>query len=219
MNGNEEQVVYDVVNHFVSKGMMFTAFDVTKAVKKLGCKVYHSEVKHIVKGLKLPDYKKTSKDISAIVFPEADTSIKALVYHPITSDPNNYNPVDLTEADDATTAVKVDSITTAVVDTKKAVVSPDNVHDVVLDRRGRFFVRAGIVSKAGWGAGDSIYLRSVDSIMEFSSDLKFADSTITVDRYKNFLIFEGYFMKAFGKVPEKIRMDVSKKKIVITEYK
>ncbi len=213
MNGNDEQLVYDVVNHFISKNMMFTAFDVTKAVRKLGFKVYHSEVKKLIKALQSPNYTKTLKDISSIVFPDADTTIKAFVYHPTTSNPDNYNPVDLSDADDTATIKAND------VDSSVPVKNPDNVYDVSLDKRGRFFVRAGLVSKAGWGAGDSIYLRSVDSVMEFTSDLKFADSTITIDRYKNFLIFEGYFMKAFGKVPEKVRMEVSKKKIVITEYK
>jgi hypothetical protein len=211
MTGTEEQVVYDVVNHFMSKGLMFTAFDVTKAVRKLDYNVKHFEVKAILKTIDLQNYSKVLKDISKIVF-GSTKPIKALVYHPDGKDADNYNPVDLSDGD--TDAISGNSSTQPV-----NLQNPDNVYDVSLDRRGRYFVRAKLVSEAGFGAGDSLYLRSVDSVIEISNKMGISDSILTVDRYKNFLLFEGYFMKAFGKVPSKIVMEVIKGKITITEYK
>jgi len=216
MNGKEEQVVFQVVEHFMSKGMLFTAYDVTKAVKKLGYPVYHSEVKARLRKLDLGNYTKTLKDISKIVFPGSANPIKALVYHPRTTSPENYNPVDLSDSDsDANTD---DSIQTVVDVIPSNNASPDNVYDVQLDRRGRFFIRAKVVTAAGFNAGDTLCIRAVDSIIELSDKLGISDSLITIDRYKNFLVFEGYFMKAFGKVPHKIMVVASNKKIVITEY-
>lgn len=78
--------VKTVVDGFVAKGYMFTAFDVTKFLRISGSQVKHSEVNSAVKQMfrdsEMPDYLRDVKDVGAPVAP--------FVYYHQNADLDNY---------------------------------------------------------------------------------------------------------------------------------
>lgn len=85
-----ETMIRDTVNGFVAKGYMFTAFDVTRFLRKAGESIRHGDVNDIVKsmyansemGQGLDQYQRDTKDLGKAVAP-------FVYYHPYT-DVNNY---------------------------------------------------------------------------------------------------------------------------------
>jgi hypothetical protein len=216
MNGNEEQMIFDTMNHFIDKGLMFTAFDVTKAVRKLGLHILHNDVKPVVHGFSLPsNYKKKSANLTNIVFGvSSGANLRALVYHPEGSDVNNYTPLDLSD----TNKPQPDNSPNVILSPVQHTSNPDNVFDVRLDNRGRYCVKAKVVSAAGFVPGDTLYVNgSMHGIEVTSVHPGMSDTVLTVDCYKNFLIFSNYFRKCFGNVPSKVLIVVENKKLTIKE--
>lgn len=84
---NTEQKIKDVVNTFVQKGYMFTAYDVTKFLRKGGERIRHHDVQEIVASMyantEMGQYIRETKDVGAPVAP-------FVYYHPY-SDLNNYD--------------------------------------------------------------------------------------------------------------------------------
>lgn len=82
-----DQLIRDTVSEFVSKGYMFTAYDVTKTIRKSGVSLHHSEVNGIVKAMWLSNelgiYQREVVDIGTPCAP-------LLYYHPH-SDIENYD--------------------------------------------------------------------------------------------------------------------------------
>ena len=78
--------VKTVVDEFVSKGFMFTAFDVTNLLRSNGSQVFHSEVNKAVQEMfrhgEMTDYEKDIVDVGAPVSP--------FVYYHRNSDVSNY---------------------------------------------------------------------------------------------------------------------------------
>ena len=86
MNTQTEQVIRDTVSDFVNKGFLFTAFDITRAIRDDGVTAYHSEAKEVVADIfgngDMTDYTRTSVDVGVKVNP--------LVYHHEDADATAY---------------------------------------------------------------------------------------------------------------------------------
>ena len=84
----QNSAVVTVVSGFVSKGFMFTAFDVTKFLRASGSQVKHSDVNSAVKQMyrdgEMDNYLRDTKDIGAPVAP--------FVYYHQNSDLDKYSP-------------------------------------------------------------------------------------------------------------------------------
>lgn len=82
-----EQLIRSAVDGFVQKGYMFTAFDVTKFLRKSGERIRHSDVNDVVKAMyantQMGQYARDTKDVGAPIAP-------FVYYHPY-SDLNNYD--------------------------------------------------------------------------------------------------------------------------------
>ena len=82
-----DSIIRTAVDGFVQKGFMFTAYDVTKFLRKAGERVRHCEVNDIVKSMfansEMGQYKREIKDIGAPVSP--------FVYAHTYSDVNDYD--------------------------------------------------------------------------------------------------------------------------------
>lgn len=83
----QNSMVVTVVDGFVSKGFMFTAFDVTKFIRASGSQIHHSDVNSAVKQMfrdgEMNGYDRAVKDIGAPVAP-------FVYYHP-NSDVDKYS--------------------------------------------------------------------------------------------------------------------------------
>lgn len=84
----QNNAVVTVVDGFVSKGFMFTAFDVTKFLRASGNQIHHSDVNTAVKQMfrhgEITGYDRAVKDIGAPVAP-------FVYFHP-NSDVDKYSP-------------------------------------------------------------------------------------------------------------------------------
>ena len=82
-----DSIIRTAVDGFVQKGFMFTAYDVTKFLRKAGERVRHCEVNDIVKSMfansEMGQYKREIKDIGSPVSP--------FVYAHTYSDVNDYD--------------------------------------------------------------------------------------------------------------------------------
>ena len=152
-----------VVDGFVSKGFMFTAFDVTKFMRASGIQIHHSEVNTAVKEMfrdgEMSNYLRDSKDIGAPVAP--------LVYYHQNSDLDKYSP-DWLENDPSQDKMKNDGddgsgtvagvaqptpssygkASTSPVPVKSAKVTlPNGVHGV--DKEGRLYIAPVVTQSVG----------------------------------------------------------------------
>ena len=88
MDANTESLVKTTVNGFIQKGYMFSAFDVTRFLRKGGERVRHNDTKDIVTEMfgnsEMGMYIRTTKDIGAPVAP--------FIYSHPYSDISNYSP-------------------------------------------------------------------------------------------------------------------------------
>jgi len=82
-----KQMVQKAVTNFISKGFMFTAFDITKLLRATGQKIQHGDVQEAVKEMfrdnEMGQYVRDTKDVGAPVAP-------FVYYHPY-SDLANYD--------------------------------------------------------------------------------------------------------------------------------
>lgn len=87
-DGDSDEViaVKEIIADKISNDIMFTAFDITKELRKNGHKVRHSNIRNIVHGLfyngDITGYTRTITEVNGE---------RPFVYHPISSDASNYN--------------------------------------------------------------------------------------------------------------------------------
>ena len=85
-----ESQIHDVVKALVKQRRMFSAYDISQAVRKLGFKEYHRDMKKIVHrmfdGGEMDDFGRT-----LVKYPSAPT--RAFRYHPPELDPNDFGTV------------------------------------------------------------------------------------------------------------------------------
>src|SRR5262245_19074249 len=92
LDATTQDLINDVVTEFIEQGRMFTAFEVSLAVKDRGAPYRHRNMRDYVHevvfrvGGDRGTYTRTLMDVGA---PE-----QAWVYHPLTSNPYEYVPLD-----------------------------------------------------------------------------------------------------------------------------
>lgn len=253
MTGDEEQVIFDTISLFINKGLMFTAFDVTKAVRKHGLHILHKDVRKLVHSYGFPsDYDNMKVDVVRLLTGSSNNSVpKPILYFPKGSDVNDYIPVDLGDDKGSSSTsdivltdepvFTVDSLINLSKDFDKkhairesglaaawdychpfdttTTTLPDNVFPVNLDNRGRYCVRAKVVSKASFNKGESVFLMCDNGEITISAFASIVvDTIMTVDRYSNLLIFSSYLKKTFGSVPNNLDITIGNRKITIRKY-
>lgn len=94
-NLNIDSAVFTVVQDFINQGTLFTALDVSNAVKQTLPDARHREVREVVRGLFSTDMQLQGWDRTPInVQAEDGTTQTALLYHPIADAWNLYNKYD-----------------------------------------------------------------------------------------------------------------------------
>ena len=201
-------LITDSVNELMNKGSgyMFTAFDVTKAVRKQTTdKVIHEEVKKEVHKMfnngQMPGY---ARNLAALSLP--NNVPQPWVYHPLNSDPTLYNgdptygvlahaQIPTSPALPATPAtpaipatVVIDSITTAA----------DGTYE--FDTTNRLCVPNSLVRQAGMKAGDDVtVLVDHNNDLVLTQDQNLAGHLLTtyvVDKYDNIRVTMATLQKA-----------------------
>lgn len=179
-----ESLVRSTVDGFVSKGYMFTAFDVTRFLRKSGEQVAHHDVNGVVKamfansemGSGADQYQRDTKDVGAKVPP-------FIYYHPY-SDVDNYdqdwintNPTQNGMKNDPVASMPSFSVPVAspatpstpapAVGTSTMTISgitvknlPANVRAVT--KEGRLEIPLTIMLKAGFASNDEAYVHKLN---------------------------------------------------------
>lgn len=131
----------DVVNDFIDKGKMFTAYDVTRAVRSAGIECYHNQVRDIVHTL----YKNQEMDCEYSRNAININGASPYVYHHYMDDPNTYDSNVLTPKDDSNATDQSEKDSTY----------------VFADHRGRIYIGPNFIRKLGVEPGDTVYVYSV----------------------------------------------------------
>jgi hypothetical protein len=176
-----ESLVRSTVDGFVSKGYMFTAFDVTRFLRKSGEQVAHHDVNGVVKsmfansemGSGSDQYQRDTKDVGAKVPP-------FIYYHPY-SDVDNYdqdwinsNPTQNGMKNDpvaslpsfSTPATPVTPVTPVPVTSTMTITGmtvknlPANVRAVT--KEGRLEIPLTVMLKTGFASNDEAYVRKLN---------------------------------------------------------
>ncbi len=151
------QHIHDVVQDWVRQGKMFTAFEVSLAVKERGVRERHRNLREtvheVIFALGGPEgYTRTLMDVGA---PE-----QAWVYHPPSSNPYRYRPLNRTgqdpvEADLPTILTNgVRQPSRLVWDSPRRAAVPDGAYGT--DQRGRLCVPVHFVHQLGVGPGERV---------------------------------------------------------------
>jgi hypothetical protein len=176
-----ESLVRSTVDGFVSKGYMFTAFDVTRFLRKSGEQVAHHDVNGVVKsmfansemGSGSDQYQRDTKDVGAKVPP-------FIYYHPY-SDVDNYDqdwinsnptqngmkndpvaslPSFSTPATPATPVTPVPVTSTMTITGMTVKNLPANVRAVT--KEGRLEIPLTVMLKTGFASNDEAYVRKLN---------------------------------------------------------
>lgn len=174
-----ESLVRSTVDGFVSKGYMFTAFDVTRFLRKSGEQVAHHDVNGVVKSMYAnsemgngsDQYQRDTKDVGAKVPP-------FIYYHPY-SDVDNYDQ-DWINSNPTQNGMKNDSITSMPVAPVAPVATPVGTAGTVgtstmtitgmtvknlpanvraLTKEGRLEIPLTVMLKTGISYSDEAYVR------------------------------------------------------------
>jgi bifunctional DNA-binding transcriptional regulator/antitoxin component of YhaV-PrlF toxin-antitoxin module len=148
----------DIVAEWVRDGKMFTAFEVSLAVKEEGVHERHRNMREYIHqaihnaGIARGDYSRTLMDVGA---PE-----QAWVYHPVGSNPYEYEPLDRTGHD----RVKVprSALPRGLRNPARLVMGPSGTLSAIpdgaygTDQRGRVTIPVSLLDAIGVGPGDRV---------------------------------------------------------------
>lgn len=209
-----QSIIEKTLEFLVNKGVMFTAFDVTKAVRKLGENVLHKDVKTFIVTSEqtiLKNYNKTLTNIGNLVFGDPTVNVKANIYHPVNSDINSYNPLDLSD--------------TNTINNKS---NSDSKSNLKFDKRKRFQVNSSILNKAGivpfeklsysYSEPNCLIIKEFDH-NETNKNMLAGETilTVTSSNRNRIYIYESTFKRFFGKIPNNIRFEPHDKLVKIYE--
>jgi len=148
----------DIVSQWVRDGKMFTAFEVSLAVKEEGVHERHRNMREYVhqaihnSGIARGDYSRTLMDVGA---PE-----QAWVYHPVGSNPYEYEPLDRTGHDRV--RVPRSSLPRGLRNPARLVMGASGTLAAIpqgaygTDQRGRVTIPVSLLSKLGVNPGDRV---------------------------------------------------------------
>ena len=145
----------DVVSQWVRDGKMFTAFEVSLAVKEEGVRERHRNMRDYVHqaiyqaGVARGDYSRTLMDVGA---PE-----QAWVYHPISANPYDYEPLDRTGHDRVPRSARPKGLRHAL-RLAAGLSSPSAIPQGAYgsDQRGRLCIPVGLLGQIGAGPGQRV---------------------------------------------------------------
>jgi len=156
-----QTAVTDAANDFISQGKMFTAYDVTRKVRAMNIQVFHKDVREVVRDMfstgQMQNYSKRLMPIPSSPNP-------AFVYHPVTDDPANYDPLcnlpgNQVSSKSTATATPTPATPASTPDTDDDDDS-DDVSTIQLERQGDGFIRipARYMRAIGIKPGDEVYV-------------------------------------------------------------
>lgn len=211
MQPNEEQAVEDVIADFVQKGIMFTAFDITKVMRSdKGLNVYHSDTRDFIRRF----WNKGRMDGygSTLVNLPVSGSPLAFVYHPLTSDPNMYDPNNLVAAIKSAdpvgdpVAADPDGTVIRVPDHRQRICVPKEMIDSIYRS-----VCGRSVNVVAYGPGNRIEV-GFETFYDTGADV----SVYLIDKSGNVRISPAVSIRAFGSIPNQVKMEVNGHVIEIT---
>jgi hypothetical protein len=193
----------DIVSQWVGEGKMFTAFEVSLAVKDQGIRERHRNMRDYIHesifraGVARGDYTRTLMDVGA---PQ-----QAWVYHPVGANPYEYEPLDRTGFDrprvqkaDRPRGVRNPSLL------KTGALAPSAIPQGAYgtDQRGRLCIPVNLLSKLGAGPGQRVKVlcdpanEQVLISPSASADAGNPDTTYTIEPDGNVRITQGTLEKA-----------------------
>jgi hypothetical protein len=195
--------VIDVIGELISKNLPFSAFDVTKILRKRNIDVYHSQIKKEVS-----DYY-ASGLISYNYYRELNTLVNGRttwVYYPDTFDPNNYDEDSLPDALDISTvkaSYTIDGGITTVTQLPNPVpiIVKTTSNDYCVDGRGRLCIPAYMIRLINKTPGEKIYVKQSNGKVHIGNvdyiDVGTISFPYLVDKSNNVRISK-YVLEYFG---------------------
>jgi antitoxin component of MazEF toxin-antitoxin module len=161
-----QTAVTDAANDFISQNKMFTAYDVTRKVRAMNVNVFHKDVREVVRDMfstgQMQNYSKRLMPIPSSPNP-------AFVYHPVTDDPANYDPLcnlPGNQASSKSTATATPApVTPASTPDADDDDDSDDVSTIKVDRQGDGFIRvpARYMRAVGVKPGDEVSVEPIGS--------------------------------------------------------
>lgn len=202
-----QQLIEQTVSDKVQKNELFTAFDVTTAVRKQSSgRVFHNEVKKVVH--KLYDSGVMGPDYTRSVAVNLNVSPQPFLYHPMSADPTQYGQVQ----SDPNDAVASNGATS---DDSDGDDEEDEPYGV--DGRNTLCIPSMFLRALGFKNGDTAYI-SLDtmgnSLVVTKKPLANLLSRYTVDSYDNVRITQ-YVLQRGGIGGKKFNIEGDAKKVII----
>jgi len=164
-----QTAVTDAANGFISQNKMFTAYDVTRRVRAMNIRVFHKDVREVVRDMfstgQMQNYSKRLTPIPSSPNP-------AFVYHPVTDDPANYDPLDNLPGNRTTSNTTAPATPASTPDTDDDDDS-DDVSTIQLERQGDGFIRipARYMRAVGVKPGDEVSVETIGWVSTGSNGL------------------------------------------------
>jgi len=164
-----QTAVTDAANGFISQNKMFTAYDVTRRVRAMNIRVFHKDVREVVRDMfstgQMQNYSKRLMPIPSSPNP-------AFVYHPVTDDPANYDPLDNLPGNRTTSNTTAPATPASTPDTDDDDDS-DDVSTIQLERQGDGFIRipARYMRAVGVKPGDEVSVETIGWVSTGSNGL------------------------------------------------
>lgn len=191
-----------VIENYISKQIMFTAYDVTKGVRSQNLHVMHSDVKAVLDKYNWRNrYTRTH-----------NRNVNAFVYHEPMTNPDNYDPNAIQNVPVSNTNTSNSTIGMSGTVGNTGTVSASTL----LDKRGRFTVSRNFIRDAGLVPYTYVTFQTTANAIIIRKVITLDEKRATVDSKYNIRVPRHVFMNAFGKIPHEKDLKISTSKNTIT---
>lgn len=187
-----------VIETYMSKQIMFTAYDVTKGVRSQNLHVMHADVKDV-----LNTYNWRNRYTRTI-----NKTVGAFVHHDPMVNPDNYDANAIPEVSiNGTMGMSGVADQTGTVGTS-----------TLLDKRGRFTISRNFIRDAGFVPFTYVKFECTANSIIIRKVIASGEKDATVDSKFNIRVPRTTFMNAFGKIPYEKDLKIATSKNTITLY-
>lgn len=191
-----------VIENYISKQIMFTAYDVTKGVRSQNLHVMHSDVKAVLDKYNWRNrYTRTH-----------NRNVNAFVYHEPMTNPDNYDPNAIQNVPVSNTNTSNSTIGMSGTVGNTGTVSASTL----LDKRGRFTVSRNFIRDAGLVPYTYVTFQTTANAIIIRKVITLDEKRATVDSKYNIRVPRHVFMNAFSKIPNEKDLKISTSKNTIT---
>lgn len=195
-----------VIETYISKQIMFTAYDVTKGVRSQNLHVMHADVKDV-----LNTYNWRNRYTRTI-----NKTVGAYVHHDPMVNPDNYDANAIPEV----SITKVNNSTSYGTMGMSGVAGQTGTvgASTLLDKRGRFTISRNFIRDAGFVPFTYVKFECTANSIIIRKVIASGEKDATVDSKFNIRVPRTAFMNAFGKIPYEKDLKIATSKNTITLY-